>query len=161
MHPANERPRYIVTSSLIGWAHTQNDPWIIQAFHNKTYWTRQKILSNHLCIYHQQEVGSGGSAVIDIDHVWLLFGTDHVIVSLDINSSPPGQNGRHFADDIFKCMFVNEKFCILNRLSLKFVPKGLINNIPALVQIMAWCRSGDKPLSEPMLTHFTDAYMRH
>ena len=26
--PANERGRYIVTSSLIGWAHTQNDPYI-------------------------------------------------------------------------------------------------------------------------------------
>ena len=34
-----------------------------------------------------------------------------------INSSPPGQNGRHFADDIFKWIFVNENFCILNRLS--------------------------------------------
>ena len=35
--------------------------------------------------------------------------------------------------------------------SLKFVPKGPISNIPALVQIMAWRRPGDKPLSEPML----------
>ena len=35
--------------------------------------------------------------------------------------------------------------------SLKFVPKGSINNIPALVQIMAWYRWGDKPLSEPMM----------
>ena len=30
-----------------------------------------------------------------------------------INSSPPGQNGRHFTNDIFGCIFVNEKFCIL------------------------------------------------
>ena len=37
------------------------------------------------------------------------------------------------------------------KISLTFIPKGLINNIPALVQIMAWRRSGDKPLSEPML----------
>ena len=37
------------------------------------------------------------------------------------------------------------------RISLKFVPKVRINNIPALVQIMAWCRPGDKPLSEPMM----------
>ena len=35
--------------------------------------------------------------------------------------------------------------------SLKFVPKCSINNIPALVQIMAWHRPGDKPLSEPMM----------
>ena len=37
----------------------------------------------------------------------------------------------------------------------------LINNIAALALIMAWRRSGDMPLSEPMLTQFTDAYMRH
>ena len=47
------------------------------------------------------------------------------------------QNGRHFADDIFKCIFMNEKFCIFIRISLKFVPKGPIDNRPALVQIMA------------------------
>ena len=52
------------------------------------------------------------------------------------------------ADDIFKCIFMNEKFCILIQIPLKFVPKGPINNKPALVQIMAWRRTGDKPLSE-------------
>ena len=40
-----------------------------------------------------------------------------------------------------------------------FLPKGPINNIPVLVQIMAWGRPGDKPLSEPMLVKFTDAYI--
>ena len=54
------------------------------------------------------------------------------------------------ADDIFKRIFVNENVCISIKISLKFVPKGSINNIAALVQIMAWCRPGDKPLSEPM-----------
>ena len=42
-------------------------------------------------------------------------------------------------------------FWISIAISLKFVPKGPINNIPALFQIMAWRRPGDKPLSEPML----------
>ena len=65
------------------------------------------------------------------------------------------------ADDLFKCIFVNEKFCSLIKISLKFVPKGPINNNQALVQIMAWRWIGGKPLSEPMLTQFTDAYMRH
>ena len=41
--------------------------------------------------------------------------------------------GRHFADDIFKCIFVNEKFCILIKISSKIVPKDLIDNTPALV----------------------------
>ena len=46
-------------------------------------------------------------------------------------------------------------------ISLKYVPKGPINNIPALVKKMAWQRPGDKPLSEPMMVnllthkHFT------
>ena len=67
-----------------------------------------------------------------------------------VNTLRPRQNGRHFADDIFKRIFVNENILILIKISLKFVPKGAINSIPALVQIMAWCRPGDKPLSEPM-----------
>ena len=45
--------------------------------------------------------------------------------------------------------------------SLTFVPKGPIDINPALVQIMAWRRIGDKPLSGPMLTRFTDTFMRH
>ena len=45
--------------------------------------------------------------------------------------------------------------------SLKFVPKIRLNNIPALVQIMTWRLPGTKPLSEPRMTWFTDAYMRH
>ena len=61
------------------------------------------------------------------------------------------QNGRHFADDIFKCIFMNENIWIPIQISLKFIPKGPINNILALVQVMAWRRAGDKPLSEPMM----------
>ena len=70
---------------------------------------------------------------------------------LGINSLRPRQNGCHFADDIFKCIFLNENIWILIKISLKFVPKGPINNIPALVHIMAWRRPGDKPLFEPMM----------
>ena len=73
------------------------------------------------------------------------------------NTLRPRQNGRHFQDDIFKCIFFNENIRILRNISLKFVPEGSINNIPALVQIMAWRRPGDKPLSEAvvasLLTH--------
>ena len=68
-----------------------------------------------------------------------------------VNTLKPRQNGRHCADDTFKRIFVNENFRILIEISLKFVPKGPINNISALVQIMAWRRPGDKPLSEPMM----------
>ena len=34
---------------------------------------------------------------------------------------------------------------------MNFVPRVPIKIIPALVQIMAWRRLGDKPLSEPMM----------
>ena len=71
------------------------------------------------------------------------------------NSSPSEQNDHHFADDIFKYIFVNEMFCILINISLKFVPKGQISNILVLVQKMAWS------LIEPMLIRFTDTYMWH
>ena len=47
------------------------------------------------------------------------------------------------------------------QIPLKFVPKGSTDNNAALIHVMAWRRTGDKPLPEPMLTQFTDAYMRH
>ena len=49
-------------------------------------------------------------------------------IFLGLNSSLPGQNGGHFADNFFKCFFFNEKFCILIQISLKFVPKGPTDN---------------------------------
>ena len=71
--------------------------------------------------------------------------------SLVVNTLRPRRNEQHFADDIFKRIFFNENVWISIKISLKFVPKGPINNIPALVQIMAWRRWGDKPLSEPIM----------
>ena len=53
--------------------------------------------------------------------------------------------------DILNCIFLNENVLILATISLKFVSKGQINNIPAVIQIKAWYRSGDKPLSELMM----------
>ena len=74
-----------------------------------------------------------------------------------LNTSRPRQNWCRFADNIFKCIFLNENVLILHDISLKFVPNIQINNISALVQIMAWLWPGDKPLSEPitvrLLTH--------
>ena len=81
----------------------------------------------------------------------MINGSNQQIVIQLFNTLRPRQNGRHFADDIFKCIFLNENVWIPIKISMKFVPKGPINNIPALVQIMAWRRPGDKPLSEPMM----------
>ena len=78
-----------------------------------------------------------------------------MFLSLDLlfNTFWPRQNGRHFADDTLKRIFWNENVGISIKISPKFVHKGPINNIPALVQIMAWRRSGDKPLPEAMMVN--------
>ena len=78
-----------------------------------------------------------------------------------IKPPSPGQNGRHFADDVSKCIFVKEKICILIWIKLKFVPKDPNDNTSALVHVMALRRTGDKPLPEAILTQFILAYIRH
>ena len=99
-------------------------------------WTfSTKVPSKYLGAARQQ----GFILITDYQALWHHMGHN------EFNSSPPEQNGHHFADDISKYIFVNEKFCILINISLKFVPKGQVNNIPALVQIMAWCQIGYKP----------------
>ena len=80
---------------------------------------------------------------------WPCFLYCHITST--VNTLGPRQNGRHFPDDIFKWIFLIENVWISINISLKFVPRGPINNIPTLVQVMAWRRSGDKPLSEPMM----------
>ena len=75
----------------------------------------------------------------------------NMISTYCFNTLRPRQNGRHFPDDIFKCIFLNDNVWISIKISLKFVPKGPINNIPPLVQIMAWRLPGNKPLSELMM----------
>ena len=54
-----------------------------------------------------------------------------------VDTSRPRQNGRHFPDDIFKCIFLNENIGISLKMSLKFIPKGPVNNITALVRLGA------------------------
>ena len=68
-----------------------------------------------------------------------------------VNTLRPRQDAHRFPDDTFKRIFLIENVIILIKISLKLVPNGPIDNIPALVQIMARRRPGDKPLSEPMM----------
>ena len=83
-------------------------------------------------------------------HVWHL-------PKQSVNTLRLRQDSRHLAHDIFKCIFFNENCCILIQISLKYVPKGPINNYPALGQIMAWRIFSTKPLSELMMAYFSDA----
>ena len=57
---------------------------------------------------------------------------------LNVNTLRLRQNGRYFTDNIFKWIFLKENVWISIEISLNYVPKGPINNIPALVRIMAW-----------------------
>ena len=68
------------------------------------------------------------------------------------NTLRPRQYYRHFADDIFKCIFVNENVWISIKISLKFISSVPINNIPALVQLMAWRWPGDKQTTNIQLS---------
>ena len=56
-----------------------------------------------------------------------------------VKSSPPGQNVRLFTDNIFICISVNKKFYIFIKISLKFVPKGPIDNNPPHVILWNMC----------------------
>ena len=82
-------------------------------------------------------------------------GNQKSAITNELNTLRPRQGGRYFAGDVLKCIFLNENVWILRKIQLKFVPMGSINNIEALVQIMAWRRPGDKPLPEPMLVFVT------
>ena len=81
----------------------------------------------------------------------------HICLHITLACSPvlntliPRKKISHLADDTFKHIFLNENVRIYNTISPNFVPDCPINNIPALVQIMAWRRPGDKPLSAQMI----------
>ena len=96
------------------------------------------------------------SSKVEVSWCFISFTSE---LHLQCYTRRPRQNGRRFPDNIFKCIFLNENTWISIKISLKFVPKGPINNISALVEIMAWRRISYKPLSEPMMTQFNEAYL--
>ena len=105
-----------------------------------------KSLDDRIQIYGQSFFLRIHVRFIQLISVWTeLVGTTQTI-SFKFNPPPPPppkkKNGRHFADDVFKCISMIEMFCISIRISLKFVPKGPIDTMLALVQVMAWCRTG-------------------
>ena len=74
-----------------------------------------------------------------------------VFMSIPISTHIPWTKWSPFRSWYCQIHVVNEKFCILVTVSLKFVPKGLIDNNPSLVQIMVWRRIGGNPLYGPMI----------
>ena len=74
-----------------------------------------------------------------------IFKTEAIRTRFKIDSLGPRQNGRHFAHDILECIFCNENIWILIEISVKFVPKGPIDNDSPLIQVMTWHQRGPKP----------------
>ena len=129
-------------------------PWYLLLAHKSSYTlTLLFYLSLIRCVWYMNK--NQIDVLFNSNPCWLTF--QIITWSWCLNTLRPRQDGRHFPDNIFKCIFLNENVWISIKSSLKFVPKGPINNIPALVQIMAWRWPGDRLLSEPMvvklLTH--------
>ena len=73
------------------------------------------------------------------------------LLRFTVNTLRPRQNSPTLSGNIFKCILLNENVSVSIKISWKFVPTIPINNIPKLVQIMAWRRPRDKPSSDPMM----------
>ena len=97
-------------------------------------------------LYHTKQDLTHSGPVIPL--IWFML--SQYVMQMYVNTPRQKRNG-HFGDDILKCIFFNENVWIMIKITLKFVPKCPINNIPALIQTMAWHRPGDKPLSESMM----------
>ena len=109
----------------------------------------------HCAYWWPRTVGCWGNGKHKLDNVQISCihksCTCNVHSSLSINTLRQRHNERHFSDDIFSYICLNEYVWFPITISLKFVPTGVINNIPALVQIMAWRLPGDKPSSESIM----------
>ena len=179
--------------SLIGWAHSQNNPrklitatsgctmlwkslysntkclvdlakscfhiYILVENSFSNFHRRLQYYCNTLCKISDGFVDNNALDKTDFASFQVIWSSDCSLIllqalgliskwrlSFQVNSLRPRGNCRNFADDIFKYIFWNENVWILVKISLKFVPKGPINYIPPLVQIMAWGRAGNKPL---------------
>ena len=112
---------------------------------------------NGTWLYHHHCCAVCDVIIVMLSTVLCYIGPCHSVTSLHLRTSHAlntlrgRQDGHHFPDDIFICIFLNENESHSIKMSLKFVPRVPISNISALVQIMAWRRQGDKPLSELMM----------
>ena len=84
-------------------------------------------------VYIDGPVQDGNNSIANTQELLQSCSEPSIYDTGSVDTWRPRQNGRHFADDIFKCIFLNENVWISLKISLKFVPNVRINNIPALV----------------------------
>ena len=140
----------------------------IMSIHMLTHWSYYSLALSHP--YVNESRAWHFIAVITVNH-WLYRGGTVSRTTHRANTLRPRRNGRYFPVGIFNRIFVNKYVWISIKIWLKFVPKVRINNIPALVQTMAWRRPGEKPLSETkvvsfltnicVIIHMTEIYVKH
>ena len=121
---------------------------LVMAWHHQAYYSQLPNWTQHWRQFHKRCLSH---PYLKLAWKLLIKNATQISQSQWVNTLRPRQNGRCLADDTFKRIFFNENVRISIKISLKFVPKGPINNNPALVHIMAWRWSGDKPLSEPIM----------
>ena len=142
----NYHTRRVTLMRLMASVHIKWSGYFNYPMHNVCIYLQSKPVSLFQCRIFWKWVS-------DWYGLWSNLGCFAVILlwfAVHINTLKPRQNGRHFVDDTFKRIFLKENVRISTKISLNFVPKSPIDNIPALFQIMAW-RPGDKPLSEAMI----------
>ena len=69
-------------------------------------------------------------------------------------------HGDKITDDNFKYNLLNEIYVLVYLFSLNSNPYCVIDKRLSLIQIMAWGRTGAKPLSKPTTTQSNDAYVQ-
>ena len=121
--------------------------------------SNRRVRKLDLCLSHPVEHLTTSCDVVPISHRWYDRIHTHEITVWPVKTHLPWAKWPPFRRRYFHVNFRERKILYFVKISLKFVPKGPIDNNPILVYIIAWRRIGDKPLSEPKLTEFTDAYM--
>ena len=133
MHQDSEKWCYNVTSSLIGWVHTQTDPWVSPMYMRVLHWNCDTLILSPM-------------SAKTLCRTWLNKSHESTESYIEV------EIGHHIPNNIFKCisLIIGNKW-ILIKIQMKSVPKIKIDNNTTLVQTMVWCPTGDKPLSEPTM----------
>ena len=104
-------------------------------------------VKEHFGTFHVQ-LETGNKDELKEEELVKVVGFNKVVAIITLRM---GQDSRHFGRWHFQMQFVNENVLISRKISLNFVPKSPIDNKSLLVQVMACHRTGDKPLSDPIM----------